>query len=133
MTHGTPSPSTGHEPALAVRRNWVLVVVLGALSTFGPLSMDMYLPSLPSIAKELQAGTSTVQLSLTACVAGLALGQLVAGPLSDSVGRRRPLLFGLAGFVVASIPTAIVFIACQKIILRGIVIPRPSVLPSDCA
>ena len=103
MTHGTPSPSTGHEPALAVRRNWVLVVVLGALSTFGPLSMDMYLPSLPSIAKELQAGTSTVQLSLTACVAGLALGQLVAGPLSDSVGRRRPLLFGLAGFVVASL------------------------------
>lgn len=94
--------STAATAAPAVRRHWVLVVVLGALSTFGPLSMDMYLPSLPTIAKDLSAGTSTVQLSLTACVAGLALGQLVAGPLSDSVGRRRPLLFGLAGFVVAS-------------------------------
>jgi DHA1 family bicyclomycin/chloramphenicol resistance-like MFS transporter len=111
MTRWTPPPWTGSEPAVGegrgaatvVRRRWVLVVVLGALSTFGPLSMDMYLPSLPTIATDLQAGTSTVQLSLTACVAGLALGQLVAGPLSDSLGRRRPLLFGLAGFVVASV------------------------------
>jgi DHA1 family bicyclomycin/chloramphenicol resistance-like MFS transporter len=86
-----------------VQHRRTLILVLGALSTFGPLSMDMYLPSLPTIAQDLHASTSGVQLSLTACLAGLALGQLVAGPLSDSLGRRHPLLVGLAGFVAASI------------------------------
>jgi MFS transporter, DHA1 family, multidrug resistance protein len=103
---GEPQGISHGEPHGA-RRRWTLIVVLGALSTFGPLSMDMYLPSLPTIAADLRADTSVVQLSLTACVAGLALGQLIAGPLSDSLGRRRPLLVGLAGFVVASLLCAL--------------------------
>lgn len=83
-----------------------LLVVLGALSAFGPLSMDLYLPSTPTIAADLHAGQALVQLTMSGCVAGLALGQLVAGPLSDSLGRRRPLLVGLAAFVLMSLACA---------------------------
>ncbi len=79
------------------------LVVLGALSAFGPLSMDMYLPSLPSIAKDLHSSQTATQLTMSACIAGLALGQLVIGPLSDAFGRRRPLLVGLVVFVVLSL------------------------------
>src|ERR1700736_3839311 len=66
-----------------------LFVLLGSLTAFGPLSIDMYLPALPAIARDLAATESVVQLTLTACLIGLALGQIVAGPLSDSLGRRR--------------------------------------------
>jgi MFS transporter, DHA1 family, multidrug resistance protein len=83
-----------------------MLVVLGALSAFGPLAMDMYLPSTPTIAAALNAGQSLVQLTLSGCLAGLAIGQLVAGPLSDGMGRRRPLLIGLAAFVVFSVACA---------------------------
>lgn len=103
---GTPVAEQEPDRAPAAARpprHWVLVVVLGALSMFGPLSMDLYLPSLPAVAGDLQASTSAVQLSLTACVAGLAVGQLFFGPVSDAVGRRPPLLLGLAGFAIASL------------------------------
>ncbi|MGW1678160.1 Bcr/CflA family multidrug efflux MFS transporter [Saccharopolyspora sp. NPDC002376] len=83
------------------------VLILGGLSAFGPLSIDMYLPAFPEIAAELGTGASQVQLSLTACTLGLALGQLVAGPLSDTYGRRRPLLVGLVVFTLASLLCAI--------------------------
>jgi DHA1 family bicyclomycin/chloramphenicol resistance-like MFS transporter len=85
-----------------VRRVW-LVVLLGSLSAFGPLSIDMYLPALPQLSEDFHVGASTAQLTLTACLAGLALGQLVAGPLSDRFGRRAPLLVGLALYVVSSL------------------------------
>lgn len=68
-----------------------MVIVLGALSAFGPLSLDMYLPGLPMLADDLHTSTSVAQLSLTACLLGLSLGQVVAGPLSDVRGRRLPL------------------------------------------
>jgi DHA1 family bicyclomycin/chloramphenicol resistance-like MFS transporter len=97
-----PEGTTGARPG---RRLGVLIV-LGALSGIGPLSMDMYLPSTPGIASDLHAGQSLVQLTMSACLAGLAVGQLVAGPLSDSLGRRRPLLAGLAAFVVMSLACA---------------------------
>lgn len=84
-----------------------MLVVLGALSSFGPLSMDMYLPATPVIASDLRASQPLVQLTLSACLAGLAVGQLVAGPLSDSLGRRRPLLAGLAAFVLMSVACAL--------------------------
>ncbi|WKB36232.1 MFS transporter [Terrilactibacillus sp. S3-3] len=78
------------------------VMILGALSAFGPLSMDMYLPSLPSLTEDLHATTSMAELSITSCLIGLALGQIFAGPYSDAIGRRRPLLIGLLIFAVTS-------------------------------
>ena len=80
-----------------------LVVLLGALSAFGPLSMDMYLPGLPSMARDLSAPAWAAQLTITTSMLGLAGGQLVAGPISDARGRRRPLLAGLAAYVAASL------------------------------
>jgi DHA1 family bicyclomycin/chloramphenicol resistance-like MFS transporter len=72
------------------------------LSAFGPLSVDMYLPALPELADDLHAAPSLVQLTLTACLLGLAAGQLVGGPISDARGRRGPLLAGLVVYVIAS-------------------------------
>jgi DHA1 family bicyclomycin/chloramphenicol resistance-like MFS transporter len=80
-----------------------LVVVLGSLIAIGPLTIDMYLPALPSITSGLQTSSTAVQLTLTGTLIGLALGQLVIGPISDAVGRRRPLIAGLALHVVASV------------------------------
>jgi DHA1 family bicyclomycin/chloramphenicol resistance-like MFS transporter len=80
-----------------------LIVVLGLVNAIGPLSIDMYLPAFPEIASSLGSSASAVQLTLTACVAGLALGQLVIGPLSDRVGRRVPLVAAMAVYAVASL------------------------------
>jgi MFS transporter, DHA1 family, multidrug resistance protein len=77
-------------------------LLLGALIALGPLTIDMYLPALPSIARELETSSSVVQLTLTGTLVGLALGQLFIGPLSDAIGRRKPLLWGTALHVVAS-------------------------------
>ncbi|WP_225992636.1 multidrug effflux MFS transporter [Actinomadura montaniterrae] len=84
-------------------RRIVLIGVLGALTAMAPLSIDMYLPALPKVASDLSTGAMQAQLTLTACVVGLAVGQAVAGPLSDAFGRRRPLLIGLAAYAVASL------------------------------
>jgi DHA1 family bicyclomycin/chloramphenicol resistance-like MFS transporter len=80
-----------------------LVLLLGSLSAFGPLSMDMYLPGLPSMARDLSAPAWAAQLTITTSMVGLAGGQLVAGPISDALGRRRPLLVGLAAYLAASL------------------------------
>ena len=80
-----------------------LVVVLGSVNAIGPLSIDMYLPAFPEIAREFDTTASSVQLTLTACVAGLALGQLVIGPLSDRVGRKLPLVAAMATYALASL------------------------------
>src|SRR5690349_15497707 len=80
----------------------VLAVLLGLLTIFGPISMDLYLPVLPALTGDLEAATSTAQLTVTACLLGLALGQVVAGPLSDRFGRRRPLLIGVSAYVAVS-------------------------------
>jgi MFS transporter, DHA1 family, multidrug resistance protein len=77
--------------------------VLGAVNAIGPLSIDMYLPAFPEISGSLHASATEVQLTLTACVAGLALGQLVVGPLSDRVGRRLPLLAAMLTYSVAAV------------------------------
>ncbi|WP_431920738.1 multidrug effflux MFS transporter [Micromonospora wenchangensis] len=79
-----------------------LVLVLGSLIAVGPLTIDMYLPALPAIAADLMTTSAAVQLTLTGTLAGLALGQLLIGPLSDAVGRRGPLIAGLALHIVAS-------------------------------
>jgi DHA1 family bicyclomycin/chloramphenicol resistance-like MFS transporter len=88
-------------------RRLLFVVVLGLLAAFGPLSIDMYLPGLPEMAHSLGASASEAQLTLTACLVGLALGQLLAGPLSDRLGRRGPLLVGVAAYSVTSLLCAI--------------------------
>ncbi|MEV7979483.1 multidrug effflux MFS transporter [Streptomyces sp. NPDC086519] len=93
-----PSPA----PPAARRAGLLLVLVLGGLTATPPLAMDMYLPSLPEVTRSLHAPAATVQLTLTACLAGMALGQLAVGPMSDRWGRRRPLLTGLAVYVVAT-------------------------------
>jgi DHA1 family bicyclomycin/chloramphenicol resistance-like MFS transporter len=80
-----------------------LVIVLGAVMAIGPLSIDMYLPAFPELTREFDASASVVQLTLTACVTGLALGQLLIGPLSDRFGRRLPLLAALITYAVASV------------------------------
>ncbi|PQP81122.1 MFS transporter [Paenibacillus sp. PCH8] len=80
-----------------------MALILGTLSAFGPLSLDMYLPALPLLAEEFGSSTSYAQLSLTACMIGLAVGQLLAGPLSDVRGRRTPLIAGLVLYTIASI------------------------------
>jgi DHA1 family bicyclomycin/chloramphenicol resistance-like MFS transporter len=90
-------------PELSLRQRVRLVVVLGSLIAIGPLTIDMYLPALPAITDDLGTTSTAVQLTLTGTLAGLALGQLVIGPLSDAFGRRRPLLLGLALHVVASV------------------------------
>lgn len=80
--------------------------VLGAATALGPLSIDLYLPAFPELARELGASEAAVQLTLTACVVGLALGQLVAGPVSDAVGRRVPIAAGLFAWSLASFACA---------------------------
>ncbi|MFI8003729.1 multidrug effflux MFS transporter [Streptomyces sp. NPDC086010] len=79
------------------------VLMLGALVALGPLSIDLYLPALPDIGADLGASDSAVQLTLTGTLLGLGLGQLLAGPLSDAVGRRPPLLIGTILHVAASL------------------------------
>ncbi|MFD9544454.1 Bcr/CflA family multidrug efflux MFS transporter [Streptomyces sp. NPDC060022] len=87
----------------SARRAGILVtLVLGGLTALPPLSMDMYLPALPAVTDSLHAPAATVQLTLTACLTGMALGQLVVGPMSDRWGRRKPLLLGMIIYVVAT-------------------------------
>ncbi|MGW0776278.1 multidrug effflux MFS transporter [Streptomyces sp. NPDC002835] len=101
-----PAPSAVRPTStgvVAARRSGLLVtLVLGGLTALPPLSMDMYLPALPAVTHSLNAPAATVQLTLTACLAGMALGQLVVGPMSDKWGRRRPLLAGMLVYVVAT-------------------------------
>nr|WP_211660845.1 multidrug effflux MFS transporter [Modestobacter muralis] len=78
-------------------------LTLGAFVALGPLTIDMYLPALPTITDELETTSSAVQLTLTGTLVGLALGQLVLGPLSDRYGRRTPLLIGTTLHVLASL------------------------------
>lgn len=102
-TTGEPAPPSGGPGRDALRRTGLLVtLLLGGLTATPPLAMDMYLPSLPEVTNSLHAPATTVQLTLTACLAGMALGQMVVGPMSDRWGRRRPLLAGLLVYVVAT-------------------------------
>ena len=84
-----------------------LLLILGALSAFGPLAIDFYLPAFPAIARGFATDVEHVQLSLAAYFVGLALGQLVYGPLADRYGRRRPLLVGVTLFTLASLACAL--------------------------
>ncbi|WP_435878755.1 multidrug effflux MFS transporter [Streptomyces klenkii] len=111
----------------------IVTLVLGGLTALPPLSMDMYLPALPEVTGALRSPAATVQLTLTACLMGMALGQLVVGPMSDKWGRRRPLLAGMVVYVLATAacalaPTAGLLIGCRLVQglagAAGIVIAR---------
>ncbi|MEF2978568.1 multidrug effflux MFS transporter [Subtercola sp. YIM 133946] len=90
-------------PVMSIRRS---VVLLGSLSAFGPLSMDLYLPSLPQLQTDLGTSTTLAQLTMSACMMGLGLGQFVMGPLSDRFGRRVPLIAGVFVYTLMSLACA---------------------------
>ncbi|SEP00275.1 multidrug effflux MFS transporter [Trujillonella endophytica] len=96
-----PAPAVGPAPAPPGMARTALT--LGAFVALGPLTIDMYLPALPTVADDLMTTSSAVQLTLTGTLVGMGLGQIVIGPLSDAVGRRNPLLLGTALHVVASL------------------------------
>ncbi|MFJ3668220.1 multidrug effflux MFS transporter [Streptomyces sp. NPDC090106] len=100
-------PKEGSAAPAGRRTSLLVTFVLGGLTATPPLAMDMYLPALPEVTGSLNAPAATVQLTLTACLAGMALGQLVVGPMSDRWGRRRPLLTGLVVYVLATVLCAL--------------------------
>jgi MFS transporter, DHA1 family, multidrug resistance protein len=87
----------------AVRPAFRFILLLGLLDAFGPLGIDMYLPAFPEIERDLHVPGGAMQLTLSFFLAGLAVGQLICGPISDRAGRRRPLLVGSAAFAIASV------------------------------
>jgi len=105
-TRAVAPPPTGvslPDPRIERPRTARTALTLGAFVALGPLTIDMYLPALPTITSELGTTSAAVQLTLTGTLIGLALGQLVLGPLSDRFGRRRPLIAGTALHVLASL------------------------------
>ena len=99
-----PGPRAADPDDARSRRS--LLPALGALSAFGPLSMDLYIPALPQLGHDLATTDALAQVTMSACLIGLALGQLLWGPISDRYGRRRPMLWAVAGFAVASLACA---------------------------
>ena len=84
------------------------VVLIGMLSAFGAFSIDLYLPALPAIARDFNTGISDVQATMSAFLIGMAVGQLLFGPLSDRIGRRVPLLTGIVIYTLASVALTLV-------------------------
>lgn len=90
----------------AAKISFVMFIVLGAIGALTPLAIDMYLPAMPAIAKDLGVSAGAVQITLTAYTSGFAIGQLLHGPLADSYGRRPVMLVGIVLFAIASIVSA---------------------------
>jgi DHA1 family bicyclomycin/chloramphenicol resistance-like MFS transporter len=84
-----------------------LLLLLAALTAFGPMSLDLYLPAFPAMAQTFGTDTGSIQLTMSACLLGLGLGQVMWGPVSDRYGRKRPLMAGLAIFIVSSLLIAV--------------------------
>lgn len=101
------------------KRIW-LIFILGTISASGPLSIDLYLPALPEMTHDLAAPASLIQMSLSACLLGLALGQLISGPLSDKYGRKKPLMVGFFIFGLVSLLIAMSNSVYLLILLRFI-------------
>jgi len=100
------------------KQHFVIILILGALATISPFSIDMYLPGFPAIASDLKTTIDQVQLSLTSYFVGIAFGQLLYGPLLDRYGRIKPLYIGLVGYVLASFGCALTSSVDALIIAR---------------
>jgi DHA1 family bicyclomycin/chloramphenicol resistance-like MFS transporter len=94
MTTGGPATPSAYQP------NAKYVLLLGLMCALPAVTSDIYLPSLPEVARDLHTTTTAVQLTMTGVLVGGAVGQLVVGPLSDRFGRRRPMLIGIALHIV---------------------------------
>lgn len=105
---------------LTRRREIWLTFLLGTVSATGPLAIDLYLPALPQMRTQFATNASLMQLSITSCLIGLALGQLIAGPLSDQYGRKRPLIIGFLLFGLVSLAIAFIHSISLLIGLRFI-------------
>ena len=107
---------------MTIKRNskLFLVLFLGTLSAFGPFVTDLYLPALPLMSNYFSASTSTIQLTLTGSMVGLALGQLLIGPISDKLGRKKPLLISLIVYLISTVAIIILPNIYAMIILRFI-------------
>ncbi len=97
-----------------------LVLFLGTLSAFGPFVTDLYLPALPTMSSYFNSSTSTIQLTLTGSMVGLALGQLLIGPISDKYGRKNPLIISLIVYLISTIAIIIFPNVYAMIVLRFI-------------
>ena len=97
---------------------FITILLLGALATISPFSIDMYLPGFPAIAQDLGTTIDQIQLSLTAYLVGIALGQLLYGPLLDRFGRKNPLYVGLVVYILASLGCALATSPEKLILLR---------------
>ena len=100
-------PSTRLAGLLQGRRMVLFTLLIGGFTAFGPLSMDLYLPAFPALADQFGTTEAAVQLTLTADVIGLLIGQLILGPMSDAWGRRRLLLGSTLVCAVASVLCAL--------------------------
>src|SRR5688572_14297064 len=105
-------------PKMTRRQHLIIILLLGALSTISPFSIDMYLPGFPAIAQDLNTTIDKVQLSLTSYLVGIAGGQLLYGPLLDRFGRKKPLYAGLALYILASLGCALTNSAETLIFMR---------------
>jgi DHA1 family bicyclomycin/chloramphenicol resistance-like MFS transporter len=89
------------------RHRSAILLIIGSMTGLAPLSIDFYLPGLPQLTSDLGAHTSTGQLTLTACLLGIAVSQVFAGSISDSLGRRRLILIGLGAYLAVSLLCAL--------------------------
>jgi len=112
--------STDSQASGAPARSIVVLVILGSLVALGPLSTDAYVPGLPRLADDLRTSPSMAQFTVTTCLIGLAVGQLFAGPMSDALGRRKPLLLGLAVYATAGFLCAVAPNVGTLILFRGV-------------
>jgi DHA1 family bicyclomycin/chloramphenicol resistance-like MFS transporter len=118
VSHAVAPESVSSSPSSQAKAGFGLILLLGSIASMGPLAIDMYLPTMPSIARSLHTDMASVQRTLSSYFVGLAIGQLIYGTLSDRLGRKRPMLFGLSVFALASIGCALATSVQALLVLR---------------